>query len=480
MEHEARASPSVQCSVATFICISHHARSLQNALWRPAQIVKGHKRGFSIMNCNKTICFLLFVFCFAAAQMVSAQTAAAIAGTVRDPQGGVVPGAAVAIFARGGVNRGDTTSDAEGNYRFDRLPEGEYILQAEAPGFARSVTEVVRLDRGASLTRDLQLQLASIQQEVVVTASGTPQTPEEVSKAVSIVDRQQMDQRDGLAISDVLQSTAGLRVQQLGGPGTFTSIQIRGLRNEDTAVLVDGLRFRDASGPQADASGLIEDMLVTNVDHVEVLRGSGSSLYGTDAIGGVVNVLTDEGGGRTRGSLLLEGGSLGAFRGRAQVAGGFHQDRIQYSLGVTQVDVTSGVDGDAPFRNTSAQGRVTFELSPSTRLVARLYAGNSFGKINSNPDLIGTPPGSGIINAIPLAAPELRRYELGTPVSQLNIGNATFIPAPDDPDSTRAARFLSGALILTGQVSPALDYSLSYQALSSSRRYGNGPAGVSF
>ena len=106
-------------------------------------------------------------------------------------------------------------------------------------------------------------------------------------------------------------------------------------------MLVDGLRLRDASATQADASGLIEDLLFTDASQVEVMRGSGSSLYGTNAIGGVINVITDEGGGRTRGSLLLEGGSLGAFRGRAQLSGGFLNDRIQYSLGVAQTDVTS-------------------------------------------------------------------------------------------------------------------------------------------
>ena len=245
-------------------------------------------------------------------------------------------------------------------------------------------------------------------------------------------------------------------------------------------MLVDGLRLRDASATQADASGLIEDLLFTDANRVEVMRGSGSSLYGTNAIGGVINVITDEGGGRTRGSLLLEGGSLGAFRGRAQLSGGFRNDRIQYSLGVAETDVTSGVGGDAPFRNTSTQGRVTFHLSPSIRLTARLYGADSFSKVLGEPDIIGSPSGLGIVNAIPLSPALFKLYQNGTPLSQLNTGNATFIPAPDDPDSTRAARFVSAALILNGQASPALDYSVSYQLVSNGRRYGNGPAGVDY
>src|SRR5207237_7273757 len=117
-----------------------------------------------------------------------------------------------------------------------------------------------------------------------------------------VVDRKEIDERDEAAIAESLRTVPGLRMQQLGGPGSFTSIKTRGLRNEDTAVLIDGLRFRDAAATQGDASGFLEDLIVTDVSRVEVLRGSGSSLYGTNAIGGVVNLITDEGGRRFHGS----------------------------------------------------------------------------------------------------------------------------------------------------------------------------------
>src|SRR5208282_3157853 len=156
---------------------------------------------------------------------------------------------------------------------------------------------------GAMETHEVGLQLAGVHEQVVVTASGTPQSPDHVSKATTVIDQSDADARDAAALSDIVALAAGIRVQQLGGPGAFTTIQIRGLRDQDTAVLVDGLRLRDASATQADASGLIEDLLFTDVNRVEVLSGSGSSLYGTNAIGGVINVITDEGGGRTRGRV---------------------------------------------------------------------------------------------------------------------------------------------------------------------------------
>src|ERR1700678_294106 len=278
------------------------------------------------------LCFSLF------RAIAGAQSGASLSGTVKDPQGRPVPGATLTLFSRSGAAGSATTSDSTGGYRFEGLPEGDYLLRASAPGFAPFLAENIHVGAGAAETRELALQLAGVEEHVVVTASSTPQLPEHVSKATSVIDQTEVDDRDLSELSAVVDLTPGVRVQQLGGPGAFTAIQIRGLRDEDTAVLVDGLRLRDVSATQADATGLIEDLLFTDANRVEVLRGSGSSLYGTNAIGGVVNVITDEGGGRTRGSVLLEGGSLGAFRGRAQLSGGFHNDRIEYSLGVTETD----------------------------------------------------------------------------------------------------------------------------------------------
>jgi len=421
--------------------------------------------------------FLCFLFL---APPANAESGASLTGVVKDPQGQAVPGATLTLLSLTGAAGNSTTSNGSGAYRFEGLPAGDYLLRATASGFALFLAADVHLGASAFETRDVALELAGVHEQLVVTASSTPQLPEHVSKATTVIDQAAADARDAATLSDVVALAPGVRTQQLGGPGGFTTIQIRGLRDEDTAVLVDGLRLRDASATQADASGLIEDLLLTDTNQVEVLRGSGSSLYGTNAIGGVVNVITDEGGGRTRGSLLLEGGSLGSFRGRAQLSGGFVNDRIQYSLGVAETDVTSGVNGDAPFRNTAVQGRITFHFSPSFRLTARLFGADSFSKVLGEPDILGAPSGLGIVNAIPLSPSLFKLFENGASLSQLNTGSATFIPAPDNPDSTRAARFVSAALILNGQASPALDYSVSYQLISNGRRYGDGPAGVDY
>ena len=386
-------------------------------------------------------------------------SAASLSGTVKDPQGKPVPSASLTLISRSGAAGAAVTTNSAGAYRFDSLPEGDYLLRAEAPGFAPFLAGDVHLIAIAETSFDIALKVAGVHEQLVVTASSTPQLPEQVSKAIAVIDSSDADARDAAAISDAVALAPGLRVQQLGGPGAFTSIQIRGLRDEDTAVLVDGLRLRDASATQGDASGLIEDLLSTDTSRIEVMRGSGSSLYGTNAIGGVLNVITDEGGGRMRGSLLLEGGSLGAMRTRLHLAGGSHRDRIEYSLGLAELDVLNGVGGDQPYRNASLQGRLSFHFAPSLQLTARLYGADSFGKVLGEPNLLGSPSGFGVINAVP---------------------QTTFLPAPDNPDSTRAARFLVAALILAGQPSPAFDYSVSGQLVSNARRYGDGPAGIDY
>lgn len=422
----------------------------------------------------------LIALVLSSAVAVRAQSGDSLTGSVRDPQGRTVSGASVTLTSRSGSMGAATTSDSTGAYRFRGLPDGDYLIRVEAAGFATFLAEGIHLQPGAAETKDCVLGIAGLREQVVVTASSTPQAPNEVSKSVTVIDQADAEARDNSSLSDAVDLAAGLRVQQLGGPSGYTTIQIRGLRTEDTSLLIDGMRLRDASATQADASGMIEDLLMTDTSRIEVMNGAGSSLYGTNAIGGVVNVITDEGGGRTRGSVLIEGGSLGTFRGRARLAGEVLKGRIEYSFGAAQTDVLSGIGGDAPFRALSTQGRLMFHLSPRVRLSMRIYGGDTFSKVLSEPDIIGNATGAGIMQAVILPSSLLRLYEGGVPLSQLNAGNATVIPAPDNPDSTRAARFFTGSLTLAAQASTNLDYAVSYQAVANSRRFGDGPAGVGF
>ena len=429
---------------------------------------------------------LTFALVAACAPVLFAQattaTTAAVSGRVTDAGGAGVAGAIVTLYARAPqFHRLNVITDAGGAYRFESLAAGEYLIEADARGFAPAVARRVRVERGQTTTLDLALEVAGVRADVVVTAADTPQPVDEVSKAVTTIGAHELEERDEYSIPEALRVVPGLRVQQLGGPGALLSIKTRGLRNQDTAVTIDGLRFRDPSSPQGDASGYLSDLHTTNVSRVEVLRGSGSSLYGTNAIGGVVNIITDEGGAPFRGSVLSEGGGLGLFRGRAQIAGGTNANRFVYSAGVSHLNVTRGIDGDDAARTTSGQGRGLFRLTPTATLTARLYAADSFAQLNEDArPVAGTALPAGVIQAVPLSRAELRRFENGTPAAQLANGAATFIPSTNDPDAARATRFFSGALIFTQRPADSFSYTISYQGNTTDGAFYDGPAGTGF
>ncbi|MEP6741943.1 MAG: TonB-dependent receptor, partial [bacterium] len=439
------------------------------------------KRTRCFSSVNKTISLIsLVIFLSPFSDHIFAQGIIAPTPTISvrvvDPQGAILPNAQAILYTRDNRIRIKCLTDSTGICRFEQLAPGEYLIEAEAGGFGHAATRIVRVELTATISLDIPLPFAAVSEQVVVTAQGSVQPVDEVSKAISVLDSREIDRRDESSVTDALRTVPGLRIQQLGGPGRLVSIKARGLRNQDTSVLIDGIRFRDAT--TGDATSFLSDFLVTNLDRVEVLRGSGSSLYGTNAIGGVVNIVTDEGGGPAHGNILAEGGGLGLFRGRAQLAGG--TSHFGYSAGATHLNVTRGIDGDDAARNTSGQGRVVFHLSSTTTLSGRVYAGTSFVQLNSSPTAIGTFPATTIVSAVPLSRAELRRFEAGLPLGQLNPGGATFVPDADDPDASAASRFFDGAVTFAQRPSEAFGYTISYQGLGTRRANSDGPGGTGF
>jgi outer membrane cobalamin receptor len=410
--------------------------------------------------------------------LATAETPGTITIRARDAQGAALPDARATLRLSNGELAASARADPAGVCRFTDVVAGEYLVSLEASGFSQADSRRVHVDPGSAIELEVGLALAGIAEHIVVTASARAETTEEVSRSLTQVDRREMETRGGVSIGDALRSVPGVRLQQLGGPGSATTARIRGMRIEDTSILIDGVRFRDPSGTQGDASGFIQDLIVTDLDRIEVLRGSGSSLYGSHAIGGVINLLTAEGGGRPQGSLLFEGGSLGVIHGRGHLAGGVSEDRLTYSIGLARLDVSHGLDGHDAADNTSLQGRVRLRISPHASLLARAYEANASASVNETPRTVGTLP-PGIQEARPLSPGELKRYETGTPLSDLRLDGANFITSANDPDNRRQSRFRSG--LLRFEYRPAADfaYSVSYHRLTPARVFLDGPLGVS-
>lgn len=155
--------------------------------------------------------------------------------------------------------------------------------------------------------------------EIVVTATRIP-TPElQVASSITVITAAEIEARQLQSLPAILNDVPGLNVVQSGGAGAQTSVFVRGTNSNHTKVLIDGIDVSDPSSP----TGLFDfgQLLSQDIDRVEVLRGPQSGLYGSDAIGGVINVTTKSGSGPASGVVRVEGGSFDTFHQSANLSG---------------------------------------------------------------------------------------------------------------------------------------------------------------
>ena len=382
-----------------------------------------------------------------------AQSMASVRGRVADERGAGVAGAEVWLRSRAGAHLLLVTDD-HGDYSFKYVVPGDYVMEVKAKGFATFTSTELRLARGQSISNDVRLSVQAVSESVVVTATGTAQRADETSKAVSLLDNQSIEARRELTLTESLRGTPGLRVQQQGSPGALTTLRLRGQRNFDTAILLDGLRVRDSSDINGSAVSFITDLLPADLDRVEVLRGSGSSIYGTNAIGGVINLVPETGAGKPHFEFGFDGGSLSLFRERIKGAGGIGK-RAGFSFGLTRLDVRRGVDGNDEYGNTVGVGRFQFNVTPTVMISANFYGTISNARLNDSPFALPAAFTGGIY---PLA-----------------VDGSTFHADLNNPDEGRRTRVLVGSVRLSQQVNDKLSYSIAYQHVGARRRNYNGP-----
>ena len=393
-------------------------------------------------------------FILITAIIVQAQGGGGISGTVTDENDAKVAGAQVVLSSSSGVHLNTATGE-DGTFKFENLKSGSYLIEIKANGFSTFTSEEIEFARGENKQVAAQLKVASIDASVVVTATGTVQRADEVSKVVSTLDAQEIEAKHELSLTEALRGMPGVRVQQQGSPGALTSLRLRGQRNFDTALLLDGLRVRDAGDINGSALSLMSDLVPVALDRVEVLRGAGSSLYGTHAIGGVINLIPASGSPGFHVDAGFDGGSLATYRERLQTSGG--GERFGFELGVNRVDVRNGIDGDDAYGNTGFAGRLQFNPTPSITIAANLFGNIANGRVNDSPFPLSAAFGTG--ERFPEA-----------------VAGVTFQPDFNNPDQGRRNRLLVGAGRFSQVVNDTVSYSVAYQRVSSDRRNYNGPA----
>ena len=297
--------------------------------------------------------------------------------------------------------------------------------------------------------------------ESVTISADLSQPIDEVSKTVNVITAQEMRERADITLVDSLRTIPGFRVQQLGGFGRTATIKTRGLRNQDTAVLLDGIRLRDAAAITGDASPFLSDLTLTSVSKVEVLRGSGSSLYGTNAIGGTIDFITPDPEPGLHGQVSAAAGGLGLGRFRGNLSDATRDRKFGYNLSVSRTAYTKGIDGQDNAHNTNFQSKLNYQPWSNSNLSGRFFISDAYVRLNSNPDTLGVPPASnfGIIDARP---------------------GVNFAFDANDPDAFQRSKFFNGQLVFTQAIGNELVFQSYYSGLKTSRKNDDGPLAESF
>ncbi len=200
------------------------------------------------------------------------------------------------------------------------------------------------------------------EKEVVISASRMDESPRDVGSDIFVVPSRDLQNAQQRMLSRALREVPALDVNQSGGPGGLTSVFMRGANSGQTLVLIDGVIVNDPSDFNRgfDFANLTTD----NVERIEVLLGPQSVLYGSDAMGGVINVITHRGQGNPQALFTLEGGSFATYRGMVNVSGS--SDLVNYSFGASHSQ-TAGISSAARWdgnherdgnRNDTFSGRI--------------------------------------------------------------------------------------------------------------------------
>lgn len=190
--------------------------------------------------------------------------------------------------------------------------------------------------------------------EIVVTATRTARTADDSLASVSVITRQDIERSQAQSVQDLLRGLPGVDIANNGGAGKLTALFLRGTESDHVLVLIDGVKVSSATSGQA----AFQDIPIDQIERIEVVRGPRSSLYGSEAIGGVIQIFTRKGGGAAVPRFSIGGGSHGSFTTSAGVSGGGANS--WYNLGVSHSQ-TGGIDACRGKPSPGGAGCFTYE-----------------------------------------------------------------------------------------------------------------------
>ena len=231
-----------------------------------------------------------------------------------------------------------------------------------------------------SFSQTLLAQAATTSQlrETVVTATRTERPLADLVADVSVLDRDAIERSGAVGVADLLARLPGVEFARSGGIGGTTSVFLRGAESRFTAVYIDGVRV----DTQTTGGAQWEQIPLAQIDRIEVLRGPAAAVYGSDAIGGVVQLFTRKGEGPAAPYAQVGLGSHGTRTAQAGVSGG--AGALDYSLGISHErsdgfnarPIPTANPDDDGYRRTSGNARVGLQIDARNRIEGTLLASN--------------------------------------------------------------------------------------------------------
>jgi len=196
---------------------------------------------------------------------------------------------------------------------------------------------------------------------VVVTANRIEVPLDRVSSSVTLITADAIEKQQVNDVSEILRNVSGVDIVRTGSPGKITSLFMRGSNSNHTLVILDGVQINDPLGAGFDYANLSSD----NIKNIEVVRGTQSTLYGSDAIGGIISITTKNGSNNFKLSANLESGSFGTFKESGNISGS--TDILNYALSFSQFDTDGLFDNDDYSRSTFS-ANISTEINADTKL----------------------------------------------------------------------------------------------------------------
>ncbi|HVD77769.1 MAG TPA: TonB-dependent receptor [Vicinamibacteria bacterium] len=292
------------------------------------------------------------------------EPAGALAGRVRTTEGTPVPQLLLVVAGPGGERTAVT--GPEGGYRVAGLAPGEYRVRLEAPGFILS-PEPRRVVGATEEGLDLVLSPAPVREQVLVAATRAEAAISSLGVAASVLDRERIAERRSPDVLHLLEEVPGATVARAGGLGRQGSLFLRGGPSNAARVMIDGVPVNEPGGA-FDFGAL----LPLSLEQIEVVRGAASSLYGTDALAGVVHLVTRRAGpgDDTAFEAEAEGGRFDSRRLQGEALG--RRGGLDWTAGALRVE-TDNQEPNSAFRETAGAAALGVRLGErsAVRLVAR-------------------------------------------------------------------------------------------------------------